>query len=222
MTSPEVREAATTGAALVIPIGSTEQHGAHLPLAVDMAIAEHCAQLLARDRSAQVVLAPSLPYGSSGEHAGFAGTLSIGQQALELLLVELCRSATDTFAKIFLVCGHGGNVESLQGALRTLRNESRNVGLWMCSSGGDAHAGHSETSIMRQIHPDLVQMRFAEPGNQQPLGEILPAMIAGGIEAVSANGILGDPTRATAAVGAELLADMQSRMLDSFDRWYTG
>lgn len=220
MTSPEVGAAAKTGAALIVPIGSTEQHGAHLPVTVDAIIAEHCARALAQARPHQAVLAPTLPYGASGEHAAFAGTLSIGQAALEIVLVELCRSATDTFSKVLIVCGHGGNFETIGRALQTLRDESRDVDLWMCNSGGDAHAGHSETSIMRHIQPDHVQMSLAQVGNVQPIIELMPAMIAGGLSAVSANGVLGDPTHATPQAGAQLLTIMQARLLSAFDDWY--
>src|SRR5205807_5160572 len=81
---------------LVVPLGSTEQHGPHLPLSTDTDIAVALAERLAARRP-HVVVAPALPYGSSGEHAGFAGTLSIGQAALEHVVIELVRSA-DAFA----------------------------------------------------------------------------------------------------------------------------
>ena len=55
-----------------------------------------------------------VPYGSSGEHEGFAGTLSIGQEATRLLLVELVRSASRAFRRVLLVVGHGGNAEPVQ------------------------------------------------------------------------------------------------------------
>ena len=64
-----------------------------------------------------MTVAPALPYGSSGEHAGFPGTLSLGQDALESALVELVRSA-DHFADIVLVCWHGGNAEPVARAVR--------------------------------------------------------------------------------------------------------
>src|SRR4051794_39471729 len=77
---------------LVLPLGSTEQHGPHLPFSTDTDIAVALAERLA-STSPGVVVAPPLPYGSSGEHAGFAGTLSIGAAALEHVVVELVRSA---------------------------------------------------------------------------------------------------------------------------------
>src|SRR5207302_457628 len=83
-----------------VPLGATEQHGPHLPFTVDTEIAVALCERLAGHRD--VVIAPAVPYGSSGEHSGFPGTLSIGQEATELLLVELVRSA-EAFAGVLLV-----------------------------------------------------------------------------------------------------------------------
>ena len=95
---------AVGGDLLVVPLGATEQHGPHLPLGTDTVIASALAH------GVDAVVAPALPYGSSGEHAGFAGTLSLGA-ATELALVELGRSAS--FARVLFVCAHGGNAEPL-------------------------------------------------------------------------------------------------------------
>jgi mycofactocin precursor peptide peptidase len=127
LTWPEAAEVAARSV-LAVPVGSTEQHGPHLPLATDSAVAVALAERLAAAR-VDVVVAPALPYGSAGEHAGFAGTLSIGAAALEMVLVELGRSA-DAFAGVVLVSGHGGNAEPLATAVATLRAEGRNVLGW--------------------------------------------------------------------------------------------
>lgn len=95
LTWPEVA-ASAAGSILVVPLGSTEQHGPHLPLGADSDIAVALAGRLAAARP-DMLMAPLLPYGSAGEHAAFPGTLSIGATALELVLVELVRSA-DAFA----------------------------------------------------------------------------------------------------------------------------
>src|SRR5581483_12509584 len=97
-----------TGSLLLVPLGSTEQHGPHLPLGTDTLVARAVCTRLARARD-DVVVAPALPYGSSGEHAGFPGTLSIGQNALELLVVELIRDATRDHDRVLLLNAHGGN-----------------------------------------------------------------------------------------------------------------
>src|SRR5689334_2633361 len=98
------RPAGPIAGVIVVPLGATEQHGPHLPLGTDTTIACALASGLAAAR--EVVVAPALPYGSSGEHAGFEGTLSIGQAALELVLIELVRSAA---SPVLFVSAHGGN-----------------------------------------------------------------------------------------------------------------
>jgi mycofactocin system creatininase family protein len=191
---------------LVVPVGATEQHGPHLPLGTDTAIAQALADCLA-ERVSDVVVAPALPYGSSGEHQGFAGTLSIGQEAVELLLLELGRSATQTFPRVVFISSHGGNARPVARAVSRLQAEGRDVRAWSPSAGwcGDAHAGRTETSVMLALHPELVEIGSAEPGEIRSLRELMPELRAGGVLAVSRNGVLGDPVGATAEEGAELL-----------------
>jgi creatinine amidohydrolase len=189
---------------LLIPLGSTEQHGPHLPLDTDTRIALAVAHGVAESTSATV--GPALPYGASGEHAGFAGTLSIGTEALHMVLVELVRSASTTFDKITLVNGHGGNLDAVRRAKDQLTDEGHNVAMWFpVIPGGDAHAGRTETSIMLAIAPETVRLEAAEPGNTAPLSEIIDDLRRGGVAAASSNGVLGDPTGATATEGQALL-----------------
>lgn len=199
---------------LVVPIGSTEQHGPHLPLSTDTDLAQELARRLA-DARRHVVVGPTLPYGASGEHAGFPGTLSIGQQALELLLIELVRSATDTFPQVLLLSGHGGNAAPLQRAVAVLQGESRNVRGWLPRWTGDAHAGRIETSIQLDLDASRVRLDLAERGNVESVGALLPAMRAGGVRAVSPNGVLGDPAGASATQGRAVL-DQLTVSLESF------
>ncbi|MFE3543254.1 mycofactocin biosynthesis peptidyl-dipeptidase MftE [Nocardia sp. NPDC059177] len=219
LTWPEAGECAATGVILLIPLGATEQHGPHLPLSTDSDIAAALCARAAAER-ADLLVAPAVPYGASGEHAGFPGTLSIGQAALELLVVELCRSATDTFSRIALVNGHGGNIEALRRAVALLRTESRDVRLFSPGYGGDPHAGRAETSIQLALRPDTVRAELAEPGDTRPLPELLPLLRAGGVRAVSPNGILGDPTGADAAEGDALLTLATTALLDDLGRWW--
>lgn len=189
---------------LVVPLGSTEQHGPHLPLSTDTDIAVALATGLAERRSG-VVVAPAVPYGASGEHAGFPGTLSIGHESLELLLVELVRSATETFRHVLLVNGHGGNVATLATAAARLRAESRDVLVWSPRWRGDAHAGRTETSVQLALDPSRVGADRSA-GEVAPLVEILPALRRDGLRSVSENGVLGDPAGASADEGHRLLA----------------
>jgi creatinine amidohydrolase len=204
---------------LAVPLGSTEQHGPHLPLDTDTRIATALAAGLARRRD-DVVVAPALPYGASGEHAGFPGTLSVGTAALELLLVELVRSASDLCRGTVLVCGHGGNHDAVDAATRRLRAEGRAVLAWMASvPGGDAHAGRTETSLMLALRPGLVRRARATAGDPRPLAELMPRLRAGGVVAVSPNGVLGDPTGARAAEGERLLRGLVDDLVAAVTAW---
>lgn len=203
---------------LVVPLGSTEQHGAHLPLTTDSDVAQALCDRLAAARG-DVVVAPLVAYGSSGEHAGFAGTLSIGAEVLENLVVELGRSATETFARIALVNGHGGNTAPLTRAVRLLRAEGRDVRLFQPRYDGDAHAGRSETSLMLALRPEAVRRDHAVPGDTRPLIELLPLLRAGGVRAVTGTGVLGDPTGADEAEGRALLESVASTLLSEVSAW---
>ena len=189
---------------LVVPIGATEQHGPHLPLSTDTDIAVALAERLADALGAGAVVAPALAYGSSGEHAGFAGTVSIGREAVEHVLVELGRSASETFARVVLVSAHGGNAEPVVRAVERLRAEGRDAIALSPGFGGDAHAGRTETSVMLALCPERVRPA-AEAGATAPLADLWPALRERGVRAVSANGVLGDPAGASADEGRRLL-----------------
>jgi creatinine amidohydrolase len=217
MTWPEL-SALASGLLLAVPLGATEQHGPHLPFGTDTTVAAALADRLAAARD-DVVVAPAVPYGSSGEHAAFPGTLSIGGPALEMLLVELVRSA-DAFAGVVLVSGHGGNAAPLRAAAARLGEEGRQVLAWAPAvPGGDAHAGRTETSLLLALDPGSVRAGAAEPGNTRPLAELLPTLQADGVAAVSANGVLGDPTGADAREGARLLDAMAAELLAAVGAW---
>jgi creatinine amidohydrolase len=217
LTSTDLAEARERGWILAVPVGSTEQHGPHLPLATDTIVAsELCARLAsARD---DVVIGPPISVGSSGEHQAFAGTLSIGSPALELVVTELCRSATETFDHVLLVSGHGGNLAALRAATARLRAESRDVLLHAPAPAGDLHAGHVETSVMLALRPDLVGS--ARPtGDERPFADIWPELRARGLAAVSPSGVLGDATTANAAAGLAVLDAMASDLRDAIAAW---
>ncbi|MEV6898898.1 mycofactocin biosynthesis peptidyl-dipeptidase MftE [Amycolatopsis sp. NPDC051372] len=215
---PEVARRAAAGAVLAVPIGATEQHGPHLPLSTDTDIALALCDALAVARP-EVVIAPAVAYGSSGEHAGFAGTLSIGQAATELLLVELGRSATETFGRVLLVSAHGGNAEPVARAVATLRSESRDVSVFQPRWSGEPHAGAPETALQLALRPAAVRMDRAVAGDRRPLSEVLPLLRSGGVRAVTDTGVLGDPTRATAAEGHALLDTLTAQLLAHVEAW---
>lgn len=211
-------EAAARGDVLAVPVGSTEQHGPHLPLSTDTDIAVALCRSLAA-RRVDVVVAPPLAYGASGEHAGFAGTLSIGAQALQRMLVELGRSAADTFRAMLLVSTHGGNAEAVSRAEQGLRGESRDVLAWMPRWRGDAHAGHIETSLQLALNPTRVHLDSAEAGAVEPIEQLMPALRTAGVRGVSSNGVLGDPTTADATAGNALFEQLSADLLAAVAEW---
>jgi creatinine amidohydrolase len=217
LTWPQLDPAA---ALLVVPVGATEQHGPHLPLTTDTEIAVALAQRLVAACPA-AVLAPALPFGASGEHAGFPGTVSIGVEATFQALVEIGRSATLTFARVLFVCAHGGNAQPLRDAVARLRAEDRDVRPWTPRWSGDAHAGRLETSLMLAIAPERVQLGRAQAGNGAPLRELLPALMRDGVRAVSPVGVLGDPAGASAAEGDALLEAESDRLARMVASWLT-
>ena len=204
-TWPQV-EATGARTVLAIPLGSLEQHGPHLPLETDTRIAVAVAMGLA-DCCPGVTVAPALSYGASGEHADFPGTLLVGHEVLTDLLVELVRSARRSFAGVVFVNAHGGNEQALRAVVRRCTADGDDVLVWRVAApvGGDAHAGRTETSLLLAIDPGAVRLDLAEPGCTEPIASLLPRLRAEGVRPVSSNGVLGDPTGASAAEGRMLL-----------------
>lgn len=213
----------STPASVLVPLGSTEQHGPHLPLDTDTRIAAAVAGGAQPRLGHEWLVAPAIAYGASGEHQSFAGTISLGTEALTLLLVEYGRSAAGWARRLVFVNGHGGNVAALSSAAALLRTEGREVGWCPClTAGGDAHAGHTETSVLLHISPAVVRAEQSVAGNTAPLPELLGSMRRAGVAAVSPVGVLGDPTTATAAEGERIFTEMVDGCVRRVSRWRPG
>jgi mycofactocin system creatininase family protein len=198
-------------ALVLVPVGSTEQHGPHLPLSTDtviaQAIAERTAGVLSPVPAGPPLVAPAIAYGASGEHAAFPGTISIGHEALHAVIMETARSLALWAGRVVYVNGHGGNVATLDAAVSRLRTEGHDVAWVGCGvPGGDAHAGFTETSVMLYLAPDLVGPSDEVTGETRPLAELMPDLVSRGVRAVSPSGVLGDPTGASAGKGREIVA----------------
>jgi mycofactocin precursor peptide peptidase len=202
---------------LLVPLGSVEQHGPHLPLDTDTRIAVAVASGAAASREG-VAVAPAIAFGSSGEHAGFAGTLSIGTEALREVLVELGRDAARDWDAVLFVNAHGGNASAVAAAVARLHAEGRPCAAFSVSAAsGDAHAGVTETSLLLHLDPSVVRLDLAEPGEPRPVGELMDRLRAGGVRSVSPNGVLGDPRRATAVIGERLLDELIADCVAAID-----
>jgi creatinine amidohydrolase len=213
--------AATEGRCLlVVPIGSLEQHGPHLPLDSDTRVAVAVAHRLAGVRP-DVMVAPALAYGASGEHAAFPGTLLLNHQVLADLVLELVRSARDAFMGVVVISGHGGNAEGLARAEARCLADGERALFWAPRiPGGDAHAGRTETSLLLAIDPTSVRLDLAEAGCTEPLSALAPRLRAEGVRPISSNGVLGDPTGATADEGRALLDAMTADLMATVTaRW---
>ena len=205
---------------IAVPVGSCEQHGPHLPLDTDTRIAIALAEgLVSSFEPGDVLIGPTLAATSSGEHAGFPGTLSIGADLVEQTIVELVRSA-DWSAGVVLVNGHAGNARPVQRAVNKLLGEGRRVlAWWPHIRNGDAHAGESETSMLLALAPSLVRMNRAEAGRPEPIVDLIEELRANGVRAVSPNGVLGDPRSATANHGKALLTRLIIDLVAAVDEW---
>lgn len=201
---------------VLVPVGSTEQHGPHLPLDVDTAIAVAVCKEAARRGGDGLRVAPPVTYGASGEHQDFPGTVSIGTEALASTLVEIGRSARLWAGRIVFVNGHGGNLDALERAVARLRAEGADAA-WLPCRHGDGHAGRAETSLMLHLDPARVRPGRAA-GATAPVRDLLPRLRAEGVRAVAPSGVLGDPTGATAEEGRALLDRMADEVATAVTR----
>ncbi|WP_316574398.1 mycofactocin biosynthesis peptidyl-dipeptidase MftE [Nocardia canadensis] len=214
----DARDLALSGAMLAVPLGSTEQHGLHLPLSTDTDVAVALCNELAYTRS-DLVVAPAVTYGSSGAHAGFAGTLSISQEAIELLVTELGRSACRTFDHVLFVSAHGGNADPVGRAISRLCAESLDARAFTPRWVGESHAGHTETALMLAIRPVSVRMHRAVTSSAEPVRAPRRELRCSSVAAVSETGILGDPVGATGLHGGLLMDCMVTELTMQVAQW---
>lgn len=194
---------------VILPLGAWEQHGPHLPLHTDSLIVEAVvASALSHIPNSEdsFVVAPTMSITASDEHAGFAGGLSCGTQALVDSVVAIARSAS--WARgVCVVNGHGGNMDALKKIASALEYEKIRATQWSLPSykGGDMHAGHTETSLLLHLHPALVRHDKIEAGAVDITTRDIDTMRTDGVRAVSPNGVLGNPMTASAQHGEHVL-----------------
>lgn len=172
---PELRSALSR--VCVVPLGSLEQHGPHLPLWTDTAIVSEVARVLEQRLPDQVLLAPAQPVGYSPHHARF-GCMSLDLASYMALIRNLCRSLAEMgFHRVLLLNGHGGNDVPCRAAMCELKVELPDLRIvfasyWTLAAeafgrirssppGGMGHACEMETSIMLALHPEQVRLAAA-------------------------------------------------------------
>lgn len=228
----EARQALHAARVGLLPVGSTEQHGPHLPLGTDHLTAAEVA------RRASVLggwlVLPTVPVGVSEHHRQFWGTLWVAPQVLRDYVLGITRSlASHELNRLVLVNGHGGNAAALDEAARRLRQEDIfcYVFSWWRAipeviaetiETGGSHAGEMETSAVLAFSPELVNAdRYSEAvtGAAPEWGKRLHGVEIGfDTLDFSLSGATGNPSRATGDKGQKVLTAAAER-LDAFCRW---
>lgn len=247
-TWPEVKMAIEKGAVSVVPVGSTEQHGPHLPLETDWRLCSSIAERACRrveQEGIPVVLTPPVWMGFAGHHMDFPGTITLDVATFTQLIGQVAKSLWHHgFRKILLLNGHGGNANLLRAAVQQLRFEHGVklatasywdfvlpfIAKWRQSApGGIDHSCEMETALMLAVRPELVQMDKAEDHTWFPHSKFLtgdlaigaPVTVAWNVAELSANGIVGDPTRSTGRRGEEFLDAVTQEVAEFIRDFYS-
>lgn len=198
----------------LLPIGSFEQHGPHLPLWTDALIASTVAGR-AGERLGAMVL-PTVPYGTSAEHRGLAGSVWLREETLASVIEDLTLScARSVTSRVAVLSGHGGNW-ILRPAVRAInaRHPEVSVGLvpegvlWGDVLAGDLHAGEIETSVVMHLDPEAVGPLPDDHVPDVPR-EALDLLSMGQL---TPDGVWGFPSKASAAAGADVVEQMAARV----------
>jgi len=217
---------------VVLPIGSIEQHGPHLPLEVDTAIVENLATKVVSylDRSVRILVAPTVCFGCSEHHLAFPGTISLRHETFMCLIEDIISSLHKAGARrFFLLNAHGGNYAALSCVVQKLQVRLDSLialGSWWnmakerlsrersSAPGGAGHAGELETSLMQYLAADLVkEEKFRAhyptapelffPRDMLRKSERYGAVVYLETDRLSSTGQLGDPTEANPQKGAK-------------------
>ncbi len=224
-TSPEVRAAGATVA--VLPVGSFEQHGPHLPLTTDTLIA--C--LIAREIAATygLFLLPPITISCSHEHAAFPGTVSISAGTLISVINDIAQSLDQSgISNLVLVNGHGGNyvlsnivqqanVSQPRMSLYPGRDDwtaARGAAVMETTVSEDMHAGELETSVLLAGHAGVVRPGYLSADN---VADPRPDLLTLGIREYAPTGVVGRPSAALAEKGNKVLETLTDRFRRHLD-----
>ncbi len=202
--------------AIIIPVGSIEQHGPHLPVSTDSDIVTEVAKRVSEKCS--YFLLPTLSYGVSFEHAPFFN-LSLKAKTLEQILIDICLSlSSNDINTIFIINGHHGNQKALENLNKKINRLSKKkikvfvFSYWHFMKQEFDHAGFVETSLMLAISKKVKMNRAKKGLITENLSEKeksrLGKLASKSFPAVTRNGVWGDPTKSTAKQGRKFLAEI--------------
>jgi creatinine amidohydrolase len=224
-TWPEMIEVVKKQPVVVIPIGSVEDHGPHLPLDTDNFLIWSFCEEAARRAGGEILLMPQVPYGFETHHMDFPGTIDIRMEHLFNFMLDITKSvAHHGFERILIADGHGSNMPILDLVARRTNLETQALcgafiwpslapraiaGIRQSGRGGMAHACELETSVYLHLDAGRVQMDKAKPDMQMPCSEFVwmdlmegsPVLLMDQWTRFSKSGVYGDPTLATADKG---------------------
>ena len=243
MTTEQAAEAVTESPVVILPAGAFEQHGPAMPLATDLVRAEAVTDRVAERLSGRAVIGPSLPVGVSPHHVAFAGTLTLSVATFRTVLREYLDGLyAHGWRKVLVATGHGGNnaalttlaqdllaeLPDLEFAWSPLTSVAADVVARMPKSEVHGHCGEAETSQMLHLAPDLVHTDRFAPGtrNLSELDALSRLARRPGhptlqvrYDRLSANGVLGDPARATAEDGAAIVDRVVAEITEFVEEW---
>jgi creatinine amidohydrolase len=210
----------------ILPVGSLEQHGNHLPVSTDSLIAEYVARMVGEKLGAFVL--PVMCYGVSFEHKPMFN-VSLHSSTLTTLVCDACTSLADNgITQIIIINGHHGNIGALQYISQELVNNDKSktinvntIHYWQMLKKEFDHAGEVETSLMLAIAPELVRMDKAVP-NTRSLTKSKAAYNSitnspGSFPKITGNGVWGDPRKATAEKGRKWIEDITSMIAKTIE-----
>jgi creatinine amidohydrolase len=243
MTTVEAAQAVRDSPVVILPAGAFEQHGPGLPLATDLVRAEAVADRVAAALGGTAVIGPTLPVGVSPHHLAFTGTVSLSTTTFAALVREYVTCLADHgWHKILVITGHGGNTAALgtvgqdllathphvQFAHTPITVLAADVVAHMPKGEVHGHSGEAETAQMLAVAPHLVRTDQLAPGTVHRheldgLGALSlrsgPPTLPVRYDRLSANGVLGDPRRATAEDGHAIVDAAVRRIVEFVKDW---
>lgn len=234
LTWPEAKERFAQVDMALLPVGSIEQHGPHLPLDTDAFDARYLAEAVAARCSApRPLVLPLIPYGVSYHHDDFSGTIGVGPDTLATLVRDVgVGAARNGIKKLIIVNGHAGNGPALHFAAQLLNRDTR---IFTCVDSGessdadvyrmaetpnDVHAGEIETSTALALRPELVRMdkarKFVPKFSSHYLDFTSKRSVTwyARTARISSTGVLGDPTKASREKGDRMWSVMVGNLVE--------